>query len=493
MRRILGAFALLALVLLGVVAIRTARFRPETRSVEPVAPLTVDADVVAAHLSEAIRIPTVSHEEPERTDWAVFERFLAYLAQRYPALHRTLERERVGRAGLLFRWPGRDPTLEPLVLMAHYDVVPVQPGTEPDWDQPPWGGVVADGFVWGRGALDDKGSTIAICEAVERLVGERFRPERTLWLAFGHDEEVGGPDGAARAAARLAERGVVPALVLDEGGAIATPGLIPGVDETVALVGVAEKGYLSLELRVRAEGGHSSRPPPHSGVGILASAIHRLERNQLPRRIRGAARGLLMAVGPAQGLARRVALANLWLTEPLVVRALGRSSIGNALLRTTTAATMFEGSPKDNVLPIHARAVVNFRILPGDTRETVIEHVRRVVDDARIEIAQHGSTASDPSPVADTEAWGFRVVERTIHEVFPHVLVAPNLVLGATDARHFGSLTPQVLRFLPFPVSAEDLARAHGTNERLGVAALARGVGFYVRLLHNALGRQAMS
>ncbi len=488
MRRLLRALLLLGVGLAAVMAVRTARLLPTDVAVEPVERMGVAAETMAERLAEAVRIPTVAYEDVQQVDAAAFQGFQTFLAETWPALHRRLERERVGRAGLLFRWAGSNPALAPVVLMAHYDVVPVQPGTEDDWEHPPFAGTVADGWVWGRGALDDKGSLVALCEAVDRLAREGFRPARTLYLAFGHDEEVGGGDGARRTAELLAARGVAPELVLDEGGALALPGVVPGVSRTIALVGIAEKGYLSLELRVTSKGGHSSRPPPQSGVGILASAIHRLERDQMPRGLGDASRGLLLAVGSAGDLPMRVALANLWLTEPLVIRRLGRSPLGNALVRTTTAATMFEGSPKDNVLPIRARAVVNFRILPGDTMEGVIAHVRRSIDDDRIEVAQHGAFASEPSPTADTDSWGFAILSRTIRQIFPDVLVAPNLVLGATDARWFGPLTQDVYRFAPFQAGPGDLARAHGTNERLAVADLPGAVAFYAQLVRNATG-----
>ncbi len=488
MRRVLGILALILVALAAVVAVRTARYRLEPVRVVPVEPIPVNATEVADRLARAIQFPTISHEDPSATEWEIFDDFGGFLAETYPELHRALDLERVGRAGLLYSWQGRERALAPLVLMAHFDVVPVQPGTEVGWTHPPFAGVVADGFVWGRGTLDDKGSLIALCEAVEGLVRAGWTPRRTLLLAFGHDEEVGGGDGAARVARLLAGRELAPEFVVDEGGGIAMPGVVAGVDRQVALIGIAEKGYLTLELTVAGGGGHSSQPPPQTSVGILAAAVAALERHQMPLALRGAAREMMLAVGPVQPLLMRAALANLWLTEPFFVRGIAGSPQINALLRTTTAATMFEGSPKENVLAGRARAVVNFRLLPGDTVQEVVEHARRAIDDERVTVEPLGGFASEPSPVADTSSWGFRELRRTVLEIFPDALPAPNLVVGGTDSRYFGELTRNVYRFAPFPVSVDDFTRFHGTDERVGVADLGRAVGFYDRLIRTAAG-----
>ena len=484
-----AAVALIAVA--AVVAVRTVRFRLEPVAVPPVSPVAVDVEAAAAHLADAISIPTVSFDDPEAADRAAFERFVAFLEASYPALHRKLARERVGPGALLYRWDGRDPSLPPVVLMAHYDVVPVQAGSEAGWTQPPFGGARADGFVWGRGALDDKAIVIALCEAVERLARADEVPDRTLYLAFGDDEEVGGRDGAARIARLLGNRGVAPELVLDEGGMVVQPGMVPGVNRPVAQIGIAEKGYLSLELAVAVTGGHSSAPPPHTAVGILASAIAALEREQMPRALRGAARQMLLATGPAQALQSRVALANLWLTGPMVTRVVSGTAEGNALVRTTTAATMFEGSPKDNVLPSRARAVVNFRILTGDTVEGVKAHVRRVIDDDRVTISACGPLPFEASPITDTSSWSYRTLRRTVLEIFPDALTVPSLLVSGTDSRYFLPYAANVLRFTPIPIGAGDVGRFHGTNERIREADLGRAVAFYLRLIRNTTGAAA--
>ena len=310
-----------------------------------------------------------------------------------------------------------------MLLLAHQDVVPVAAGEETGWTHPPFAGVVADGHVWGRGALDDKASLVAILEAVERLAASGRAPRRAILLAFGHDEEVGGERGAARIAERLAERGVAPEFVLDEGMAVLADG-VPGVRGLVALVGIAEKGSVTLDLEVEAEGGHSSMPPRQTAIGILAAAVARLEASPMPARLAGPARLMLEGLAPEMGFGSRLAVANLWLFRRPLERRLAASPAGNALLRTTTAATLVEGGVKENVLPRSARAAVNFRLLPGDSIRSVIEHARRAIADPRVAVKVRGGFAAEASPVAPVETAGFEAIRRSIAEVFPGAAVA---------------------------------------------------------------------
>jgi carboxypeptidase PM20D1 len=324
---------------------------------------------------------------------------------------------------------------------------------------------------------------LGVLDAPARLLATGFRPKRTVYLAFGHDEEVSGTAGARAIAALLAERNVRLGFVLDEGGAIVS-GFLPGLDRPVATIGIAEKGYLSVELSVETKGGHSSIPPSPTAIGELSAAIERLEANPLPARL-DTVRHSLDYVGPELPFTLRLALANLWLFGPLVERQLSRSAATNALLRTTTAPTMLRAGVKDNVLPSTAMGVVNFRILPGETVESVLEHVRRAVSDPNVNIRTL-PFSSDPSPVSPVEAPGFAAIQRTIGEVFPGAVVTPSLVLGATDARHYAGLSPNVYRFLPIRIGPGDLERIHGTNERIGVKDYASAVDFYARLIQNA-------
>ena len=485
MKRILQALALCALLLASVLLFNTLRFTSRQVSVEPVRPLSVDEPAAAGRLARALRFQTVSHQEPGRARGEEFLALHEYLTQTFPKLHATLARETVGGHSLLYTWKGRDEGLKPVLLLAHQDVVPVEPETLAGWEQPPFDGVVSGGYVWGRGALDDKSSLLAVMEAVETLLGQGFQPRRTVYLAFGSDEEIGGAGGAAKIAELLRGRNVAAEYVLDEGLAI-TDGILPDIRQPVALVGVAEKGSVSVELVAEVVGGHSSMPPPQTSVGILSAAVGRLEEGQMPASVGGVTRQLLETVGPEMPFGKRLLMANLWLFGPLVARALTASPGTNAGVRTTAAATIFEAGFKENVLPGRARAVVNFRILPGDSVEGVLARVREVVRDPRVKVNRLGAFASEPSPVSDTNAAGFKIIERTIRQVFPEVLVAPALVLAATDSRHFVGLTKNVYRFSPIRLRPDDVERVHGLNERISVRDYAGCVRFYHQLIRNS-------
>jgi len=333
--------------------------------------------------------------------------------------------------------------------------------------------------------MDDKVAVTGILEAVETLLGEGFQPRRTIYIAFGHDEEVGGQGGGALIADLLESRGADLEYVLDE-GLLITDGIVPSIPKPVALVGIAEKGYVSIELTVEGVGGHSSMPPQQTAVGILSSAIHRLEQNPFPARLEGPGREMFDYLAPEMPFGMKVVLANLWLFGGLVESQLAASPATNAAIRTTTAATMFEGSVKENVLPTYARAVVNFRILFGESIASVMERVRRTIDDPRVQMRTLVREISEPSPISGTDAPSFEVLQRTIHQVFPEVLVAPGLMLAATDSRHYAGLSGNVYRFSPMWAGPEDLDRIHGTNERISVENYEQIVRFYVQLIHNS-------
>lgn len=487
MKKLLLLLGAALLLLVGVVLVRTVRYAPAGGAAKP-APVVAVPEGAAERLAGSLRIPTISHQDSAAFDAEAFRALHAYLQAHFPRVHAELRRETVATHSLLYTWPGSDPSLKPILLMGHLDVVPVEPGTEEKWREDPFGGRIADGFVWGRGAIDNKSSVLGTMEAVEMLLGEGFRPARTVYLAYGHDEEVGGTRGAREIAALLKRRGVELEMVLDEGGVIGD-GLMPGLSTPTALVGIAEKGFVSIELSTRAAGGHSSMPPRQSTVGILSAAIARLEDNPMPARLEGPTRQLFERIGPELPFGRRAVFANLWLTRPLVMRTLEGSPTTNAMVRTTTAATIFQAGTKDNVLPSHARAVVNFRILPGDSVAGVVEHVRRTIRDPRIEVRPARGFLSEPSPVSSTDSESYRTLERTIRSIAPEVMVTPYLVMGGTDARYYRELSSNVFRFLPVRLTPRDLERFHGTDERISVEDYERAIRLYRQLLLNAAGR----
>jgi carboxypeptidase PM20D1 len=386
----------------------------------------------------------------------------------------------------LYSWEGSDPKAAPIALLAHQDVVPVAPGTEKDWQQPPYDGVIADGFIWGRGSWDDKGNLYSMLEAAEALAKAGFRPKRTIYFAFGHDEEVTGQRGAKAIVALLAARGVKLDFVLDEGLLIAD-GMIKGLDKPAALIGVAEKGYATLVLTAHATPGHSSMPPRDTAIGMMSAALARLEDHRLPMQIRGSVSEMFDTLAPEMSGFNRVVLSNLWLFKPLVLREFEKNGPSEATVRTTTALTIFNAGDKDNVLPGNAEATVNFRLIPGDTQASVTDHVRRTIADDRISIEPSPSNA-DPTPVTTTSGEPFRALNRTIREIFPDVVVAPGLMVAATDSRHYAGLTDTILRFTPVRANADDLKRFHGTNERLSIEGYADMIRFYRRLIENAAG-----
>jgi len=457
MRRLLLVLVLALVALATVLVSRAMRFRlpppPATRTA-----VAIDADSAAARLAGAIRFPTITREDGV-TDSATFRGLHAYLAKAYPRTHATLARETVGGLSLLYTWKGTDTTLAPIVLMGHLDVVPVIPGTEAQWTHPAFDGVVRDGFIWGRGTLDDKATVTGVLEAVEHLVAKGYAPPRTVLLAFGHDEEGGGNVGAPAIVARVKSLGYpTPALVLDEGGAVMED-RFPGVKGAAALVGVAEKGYLTLELVATGKGGHSSTPPSSTQIGRLARAVAALEANPFPESLNDASKGMLEALTPGMSFERKLVM---------------------------SAATIIRGGAKDNVLPQEAIAKVNFRIAPGETVESVIAFVRRVIADSTITVRQSGIFKSDPSPVSRTDGAAFRLVAESIRESLGKEppLIVPYLVVGGTDSRYWSQAgAPDVFRFSPVPFEADALSRVHGTDERIAVEGYAKGIAFFVRLL----------
>jgi len=478
---LVGLLALLGLLVL-VLALNTWRQGSRQIQVPPLAAIAVDEQAAAQSLSAAIRAKTVSSLEDAALNADQFEALHAHLQARYPKLHGALQREVVGGLSLLYTWKGSDASAKPLLLLAHQDVVPIAPGTEGNWQAEPFAGTVRDGFVWGRGSWDNKANLIAQMEAVEMLVAAGFTPRRTIYLAFGADEEVGGERGAAAIARLLAERQVQLDFVIDE-GLLITEGVLPGLQPPAAIIGIAEKGYLTLNLSVVAPPGHSSIPPPPgtSAIAMMSAALKQIDDQRLPAHIRGVAREMFQAVAPEMSGLSRVALSNLWLFGPMVQKQLEAGASTNAMLRTTTALTIVNAGNKDNVLPGLAEASVNFRLLPGDTQDSVVAHAKKAIGNDKVVLKV--GTAREASKVTPTDSASYKLVERTVRELFPGTIVAPGLMVGGTDSKHFEGLSDHIYKFSPVRAKAEDLPRFHGTNERISTANLAELIRFYHRLL----------
>jgi len=484
MKTILLIMVLGILILMSVVLIRATSFKSKQVRVEPVSDFPLNTEQIADHLSKAIQFETISYQEPAKLEKKEFIGLQNYIEKTFPKVHTTLSKKVIGDYSLLYTWEGNAIDLKPILLMGHLDVVPVKSETVDNWTHPPFSGSIADGYIWGRGAIDDKVSVFSILEAVEILLEQGFQTHRTIYLAFGHDEEVGGSNGAREIAALLQSREVKLEYVLDEGGMI-TEGIIPGIYDPIALVGIAEKGYVSIELSVEAKGGHSSMPPKQTAIGILSTAINKLEKNQFPAKVTEPIRKMLEYLGPEQSFSNKAIFANLWLFSGLVKRKFSSLPVTNALIRTTTAPTMIEGSDKENILPTEASAVVNFRIIPGESIDEVINHVRNTIDDPRITLKPL-NLQIEPSVISDVKSTIFRLIQRTIHEIFPDVLVTPWLVVGATDSRYYAELTNNIYRFIPIRIGPEDASRFHGLNERISISDYENCVRFFTQLIRNS-------
>jgi len=446
--------------------------------------VALDEAAVVERLAGAIRFRTISHDDRSDFDADAFLAFHDYLRRSFPRVHEQAEVSVINGYSLLFRVAGSDPSLKPVLFMGHMDVVPVDAVTLSEWTHDPFAGTVADGMIWGRGTMDDKLSVMSLLEATEALLAEGDRPARSLYLAFGHDEEAGGFQGAQAVAKHLAEQGIEFEFVLDEGGEV-TEGVLQLVERPVALIGVAEKGFVNLRLRVDAPGGHSSQPPPQTALGIVSRAVVRVEDHPFPARLE-----LMMqtfdAVAPYTSFGERFAMANTWILGPLIRSRLLGDPTTAATLRTTTAATMASGSSKSNILPTRAEAVVNFRILPGETVQSVRDRVVGIIDDDRVEVSMQYAT--DPSPVSPTDSMGYRLVARTIRGFDDDILVAPYLVQGGTDARFFHAVSPNVYRFVMARVTPDSMRRVHGIDERIPVDEYLTAVRFYYAVIRQATG-----
>lgn len=474
------------LFLVALVIFRGMMYGRIPDQVTPVDPVEVNGEVVAEHLAEVIKFPTISNQDRTKVPVEALESLHLALERLYPRTHASLKREKVNDYSLLYTWMGRNLDLEPVLLMGHLDVVPAESTNQGEWTHPPFSGEINGGYVWGRGALDMKGVVIGIFESIEMLLRQDYQPERTLYLALGHDEEIGGQSGALAIASLLESRGVRLMAVLDEGGSI-MQGLVPGVDIPVALVGVAEKGHATLELKVEARPGHSSAPPKHTGIGVLARAITRLENHPMPARL-SMTKLMFDELGAFMPTMLRIALANGWLFDGVIRKRLSASPTSDALIRTTTAATVIQGGVKDNILPSLAQARVNFRILPGDRVADVMAHVRKVINDDAVQINLPDFVSWEPSPISPMDSPVYKDLAETIREVYPEAIVAPYLVIGFTDARHYGRLSNCIYRFSPYLLDSTMMQTIHGYNERIAIEALPRMVQFYTRLIDEWTG-----
>lgn len=469
---IFSALFLLLLVLLT----RALAFKPQkTASPEP-EEIFVDGHAAAKSLSEMIRCKTVSSRDKSIEDSLEFERFKSLLPELFPTVYSNSGYEEVGDRAILLRWRGKS-SEAPTVLMAHYDVVSAE---EHMWDKPAFGGIIENGVLWGRGAIDTKVTLNAILCAAEKLINEGFTPERDVYMAFGGDEEVNG-HGASDIVKLFKERKIEPGIVLDEGGAV-VEGVFPGLRQPCALIGIAEKGMLNLEYTVEGGGGHSSSPAPHTPVGRLAKACVKVEKRPFKFRITPPAKKMFDTLARRSSFMYRLIFANLWFFSPilsLITKKTGGEL--NALVRTTVAFTQMEGSKGMNVIPPVAKMVSNHRIIPGETMESVKARIEDTVGDAGVGVRI--IDGMNPSRISSTDCESWNRLSAAVSDTWQNTVVSPYLMLACSDSRHWGELCDKVYRFSPLALSKEERGYIHGNNERLPISTVAKAVEFYLRFI----------
>lgn len=487
---VLASTFLVAMVAIG----RTYIILPAAEPVAMKSLVVAEADKsrYAANLSKAIQWRTISYGGDAPPDDTAFKGFHQFLKDTYPQAHRVLSREIVRGYSLMYRWPaaassGSHPDKKPIAFAAHMDVVPVPERGLADWEHDPFGGIIdGDSVLWGRGTMDDKGMLIALMEAVEKLAAEGFTPDRDIYLLFGHDEEMGGL-GATAMAALLEDRGVQLAWLIDEGSAV-IEGAVPGVESAVALISLGEKGSVTLKFSAEDEGGHSSAPKPYTAASLAARAGYLVTDNPYPLVLDENLERFLMAVAPEMDLSRRVAIANLWATRPLLADQLAQNPTFAAFMRTTTAFTMMQAGTKSNILPQYGEATVNYRIHPRDSVAGVIARAKALIDDPRVVMEQQGGR--EATAMSSTTSEGYQLIVDTVRDVFGPIPTAPTLTVQATDGRFYYDVSDDVYRFAPFVFRPGDLQRIHGTNEAIRVDDLAREVVFFEALMRKAAAKQ---
>ena len=474
---ILGA----VLLLLAIMIIRALALRKPERSRSEYTPADIDRDALSNKLQGAVRIKTVTLPDND-ADGSIFFEYQKYLETTFPAVMAAAEKTNVNKYAVIYKVAGSDPDLLPAAVLAHQDVVPAQPE---GWEVDPFGGVIKDGYVWGRGSQDMKSQMIAALEGLEILLKEGKKPRRTVLFCFGHDEELRGTYGALEISKYLEAQNVRLEYVIDEGGTI-LDGKMLGIDNKIALVGTCEKGYADFILEIEKDGGHASAPTRRTAVGLLGEALYRVEKKKMRPFWTQPTKEMFKALAPYMNFGFRLALANRDILSALLKPVLCLvSPFTNCLMRTTLAPTQAEGASTPNTLPGVARGTVNARINTGETVEEVRAHIQKTVGNHVKISTLEGSI--DPSPVSDTDSEAYKLLAKTIDEVFNGYIVAPYPFIAASDAKHYYRLTNNVYRFTPFEKTVEDANRIHGLNERQDIAQLAQGTQFFKRLYENTL------
>lgn len=491
MNKLFKAGAASILLLIGILVFNTLRFAPVQGEPVPRVQVPVDAQQITTHMAQAIRIPTIATGDDATQEYDSFREFIAWAQQTYPLVYASMSLQMIAQHTILLRWQGSNSTLKPILLTGHYDVVPVVAGSEGQWQYSPFGGDVADGYVWGRGALDDKSGVIVMYEAATLLLQQGFQPERTVYFSFGHDEETGGRVGAAGVADYLKAQDVQLAWTIDEGSFVVED-ILPGVDKAVASINVAEKGSVTLELVANGPGGHSSMPEAELATDILAQALVNLRQHPLPGGLEGLSAESFDIMGRHLPFGPRLLMANRWLFGPLLESQLSKDARLDALMRTTTAPTLLRAGIKSNVIPPAATAIVNFRLHPRDTAEGVVAHVVAAINDERVTVRITGDgMSSPPSGISSRDSEGYRTISRVIRQIYGDVVVTPGMTAGGTDSKHYGKVSDDTYRINLMKITPADVSGFHGKNERIAIDNLVTGTGAYYQLIKEAAGRSS--
>lgn len=476
MMRVVRWTIAVVLVLAVVLVVNTLRLTTPDQAIAEAEVPDVDSDAVAELLSQAIQFRTISHPlgAPDRPE--DYDGFLEWLGTAFPHADAAMARDLVSDFTPIYHWEGSDPDAGAVLINAHYDVVPI----EGEWSRDPWAGEIAGGYVWGRGALDDKGGLVALMHAVDRLAEGGFQPQHNIYIALTQDEEIGGQGGAQAVVQYMQDEGIEIDWTLDEGSFVLRD-MLSGIDSDIAMINLAEKGYMTVRITATADGGHSSMPQNDNAIARLAEVITDLQGNQVPGGLDGVSAEMFDTLAPHMGFVERMLFANQWLFAPVIEGVLSSTNTTNAILRTTTAPTMLEGSDTENVLPQAASVVVNFRLHPRDTPEGVLDHITRLLPDENFEIDV--LTARPASPVAEHETETFAHLEATAQQVFGDVIVVPGLTVAGTDSQHYAALTDNSYRFLPFVATSEDVGLLHAADERVSIENLGLAVQYYQLLI----------